>query len=397
MQPPPEAILVKAIRTHAADTFDVRVLVSTPSRQAWYGKDPKLRDTLGGYEICLKNAREALHRARNSMRNEWDARTIYVENTPPQYRNIAGIYQFISCLLPKRDADVLTARVQHISLPRHHLDKLDDKPKCKGFALVTLGTSEDVDYLLQNWPWQRARSTLDANASKHSQEAARFGFRTTAKIHWNKLNEEYLSYRQKLLDQIAKEESAIGDALPGASAAPAHAVAEVAEGTETHVETPALDLSAPYPPGCLVFVRYVHPETNKTTLRKLLSQAFKDTEAPDVGIDYVDFNKGMNTCHIRLAAPRYTKQLVHFFSENPTVQAEGLDGAGTRRVDEKQKAIAVERVSGEREELYWGKVPEKVRRQAVEKAVRGSAQGLGGADQQKQEAGEPKRKRRRRG
>ena len=29
-------------------------------------------------------------------------------------------------------------------------------------------------------------------------------------------------------------------------------------------------------------------------------------------------------------------------------------------------------MTGEREKLYWGKVPEKVRRQAVEKAVAGS-------------------------
>ena len=53
-----------------------------------------------------------------------------------------------------------------------------------------------------------------------------------------------------------------------------------------------LDYNAPYPPGCLVHVRHVHPETNKTTLRKLFAKASSEDDA---GIDYVDFNKGMIT------------------------------------------------------------------------------------------------------
>jgi hypothetical protein len=36
---------------------------------------------------------------------------------------------------------------------------------------------------------------------------------------------------------------------------------------------------------------------------------------------------------------------------------------------EDDKSIAMERVRGKKEELYWDKIPEKVRRQAVDKAV----------------------------
>jgi hypothetical protein len=35
-----------------------------------------------------------------------------------------------------------------------------------------------------------------------------------------------------------------------------------------------------------------------------------------------------------------------------------------------QKAITTEIIEGKKEEVYWEKVPEKVRRQAVDKAVR---------------------------
>lgn len=53
---------------------------------------------------------------------------------------------------------------------------------------------------------------------------------------------------------------------------------------------------AEFPQGCLVFVQNVHPQTNKTTLRKLLGRAFEshgsDSGQDDV-VDYVDFSKGL--------------------------------------------------------------------------------------------------------
>lgn len=74
-------------------------------------------------------------------------------------------------------------------------------------------------------------------------------------------------------------------------------------------------------------------------------------------------------CYLRLAGPRYTQRLIDYFVENPRVQAEGLDSLGSG--DGNGKPITVEAITGDREGLYWGKVPEKVRRQAVEKAVKG--------------------------
>lgn len=50
------------------------------------------------------------------------------------------------------------------------------------------------------------------------------------------------------------------------------------------------------------------------------------------------------------------------------MQSHGLDDAGTD-LDADSKPITVEIVQGRREQLYWEKVPEKVRRQAVQKAT----------------------------
>lgn len=46
-----------------------------------------------------------------------------------------------------------------------------------------------------------------------------------------------------------------------------------------------------YPTNCLVFVKNINPQTNKTTLKTLFSRA---TEASGT-IDYVDFNKGLDS------------------------------------------------------------------------------------------------------
>jgi len=50
------------------------------------------------------------------------------------------------------------------------------------------------------------------------------------------------------------------------------------------------------------------------------------------------------------------------------VQERGLDDTGTTQKSNGD-TITMEIVQGKREELYWDKVPEKVRKQAVQKAV----------------------------
>lgn len=77
---------------------------------------------------------------------------------------------------------------------------------------------------------------------------------------------------------------------------------------------------------------------------------------------------------------------MHYLSSNPIIQTTGLNASGSRptrlgasssdnRVESsfastsQFKPLLVEKVLGKREEVYWEKVPEKVRRQAVDKAL----------------------------
>ncbi|KAI0355487.1 hypothetical protein OH77DRAFT_1480149 [Trametes cingulata] len=447
----PESAYVKAVRTHAAELLEVRMRVSAPSKAGWYGAGESSKDEGGGYEIRRKDWREALPRARNSTRAEWESRTVYMECIPLAHRALPSIYHFASSLLsllapssppPPTSHPALTTRIQAISLPAHHLDRPGSMPKPKGFALVTFAHEEDAARVVDEWPWLPRRTALPPSSASEKEgeerdkgrgsaeavarEAVKFGFRTLRKARWDELKEEYLAYRQRLLDEISQSSSSGPPRATAASSSQeedqraAHAPQEHASAdgdaaeTSTTADRPAsgtLNPDAPFPPGCLVYVRNVHPETNKTTLKALFAAHGFGASASASGaaaLDYVDYSKGMTSCHIRLSTPHHALTLVSAFQTRPVVQSQGLDSAGTPvpegcSEEERAKAISMELVQGTREELYWSKVPEKVRREAVRKAIAQAGSGEGEAGEQDQageedagqEGGKRKRKRRR--
>jgi hypothetical protein len=142
------------------------------------------------------------------------------------------------------------------------------------------------------------------SATEISCLARQYDFRVITKKRWLQLKAEYLTYRQKLVDEMnayqdtrqhPPRNTRVSDMPDIMSTMPAVSLSDV--------KTTKLSLSpsSPYPPSCLAFVKHVHPETTKTTLRSLLSQAFNSQDAQlseknhEGGLDYVDFNKGMDT------------------------------------------------------------------------------------------------------
>jgi len=219
-----------------------------------------------------------------------------VENIPPQHRTTAGIARIIHSLTTSTTTpNSLMQAVQHIWLPPHVQDKLVDRPKCKGFALITLSSTEQAEKLVRQWPWNVRRTDLHNVAdTAEAREAVKFGFRVMPRGRWEELREEYIAYRQTLLDTLAYTVQDPDETME------ADAIEEDATPLETVPDLPTTDLWSPYPQGCLIFVRNVHSETNKTTLRALFSQAFAESDTPDTGVDYVDFSKGMDTvCPLR--------------------------------------------------------------------------------------------------
>ena len=165
---------------------------------------------------------------------------------------------------------------------------------------MTLADQQDVESLLATWPWdkQSISHTHDTPSldDDYAREAAKFGLRTLSKSRWDQLKEEYLSYQRQLLDELVTYNEGSSDFRQGIDADIQEQVGEYDTASQPEYEqasTATTTLTSPYPLNCLVFVRNVHSETNKTTLRKLFSLAFD--AATSEGLDYVDFNKGMDS------------------------------------------------------------------------------------------------------
>lgn len=194
------------------------------------------------------------------------------------------------------------SRIQGISLPLHHQDKPGDQPVCKGFAIIVLARKEDAEYLQAEWPWIRnavdESKTNTIPRSAEFQDAIKFGSRALSKVRWEQLREEYLAYRGRLVEEINAFEDAEPLVTIPYDASEKDQYIPLKE-PPVNSETPLINLSSPYPPSSLVFVRNIHPETNKTTLRKFFATSLKGSLADGTirsdGLDYVDFNKGMDS------------------------------------------------------------------------------------------------------
>jgi hypothetical protein len=60
--------------------------------------------------------------------------------------------------------------------------------------------------------------------------------------------------------------------------------------------------------------------------------------------------------------------LIDHFNANSVIQSSGLGGTASSS-SSADKAILMEMVLGKKEELYWEKVPEKIRRNIMEKGM----------------------------
>ncbi|KAJ8087227.1 hypothetical protein AAF712_002759 [Marasmius tenuissimus] len=385
-----ETAMVRSLRSRDTQ-LDVRMMFVKPEWHSW-GKAKDQKDA-GMYEIRRKDWQTLDTQLGKYSKDYWDNRTIYVENLPVQCKSVETISRFASALLASSygqiaepsspspfKSPVFSPTIQAVTLPPHHLAKDGDEPKCKGFAFVILTTTEDLEFLLEKWPWKRNTHDTSA-ASSDIKEAHRFGFRCLTRGRWEALKEEYLEYRRKLVKELVsfeeeQQETSGGKHEPVRQRDEYHQYQATVTDEQAHPLGSSLTSSSPFPPSCLVFVRNVHPETNKTTLKSLFARSFSTVPQPGTqlnGLDYVDYNKGMNTCYLRLSTPGHATALVDYFKCNNIVQGSGLDGCGSPlplESAEDMHAIIMELVLGRREELYWEKVPTKVKHAAVQKCLK---------------------------
>ncbi|KAJ3824021.1 hypothetical protein EV361DRAFT_353297 [Lentinula raphanica] len=404
-----ETAIVKALRKHAGNHVEVRMLLSGPT---WSNFGPSSTSTDEGMYEIRPRTRMLEGVEVTYTRDYWAKRTVYIENIPLHHRTTHGIFHLIRNLSSSSDS----FKIQSISFPPHHLDleidpsdpqssRSSSSSKCKGFAFVVFSTLEDVDRFCTTWDWKRPQSKAGvetdssfasasdtpSNAELAVSEARKHGFRALPKIRWDQLKEEYLAWQRQLREQVLAEQDRQKEEL-------ASQMKEELGDEELHLKESKVDSnstsssaalpssqlssssSSSYPQNCLVFVRNVHPGTNKTTLRSLFSKALasgglqKSSQPQDQNIDYVDYTKGMDTCYVRFSSPSHAPALQKHFLRHRIVQEMPLDDNGVDLTIGAEKAgaskhIEVEVIQGKKEEIYWEKVPMKVRQEAVRKAL----------------------------
>lgn len=74
-----EVAVAKALRLHAAETLEIRMVFSAPTWSNWSGKDASKTDP-GMYEIRRKSPGIEDHQYSRAY---WEERTLYMVNSPP--------------------------------------------------------------------------------------------------------------------------------------------------------------------------------------------------------------------------------------------------------------------------------------------------------------------------
>jgi len=226
-----------------------------------------------------------------SMDRVTDDVSAFQEKLPPRIRSTATVYRFVWSLLNGRKSCPFDA-IQDVRLSPPADGETESKRTFKGFAFVTLSSTDLVKQLSEDWPWlpgdrpAPVSSGISVTASADVADAHKYGVRVIAKARWEELRDEYLAYRTQLLSAVHEEERKSGT---GVQSRPGMAGPAL---PPQLLNGPHSTVTQDYPLGCLVFARNIHTETNKTTLRKLFSSTIG---FPRDVLDYVDFNKGMDS------------------------------------------------------------------------------------------------------
>ncbi|KAF5392290.1 hypothetical protein D9757_001451 [Collybiopsis confluens] len=395
-----ESAIVKSLRKHSEDDVQVRMVFSGPTWSKWgasSASSSSSRTDAGMYEIRPKKYVNSEAQEEVYTRDYWEKRTVYIENIPPSHRSLPRIYHCLRnvCRLPASER-LKDIKIQRIWFPPHYLDTDNDPssqptPKGKAFAFAVLSSPEEVAHVTNMWNWQRSCSvpnsevelsepTSDQQRTSPSSlallqedplmiEARKYGFRALSKMRWDALKDEYLSWRRKLLDDICDAQDN-GDILALTDGDFVQVQEDYGIQDASNEAIPPLTSTLSYPPDCLILIRNVHPSTNKTTLRTLFNKILANAQHGDA-IDYVDYAKGMDNCYLRLVSSLNAHRLISYFSDpsHRVIQSDALDDVGVLVHDVTGDSIMAELVQGRREEIYWEKVPFKVKQEAVRKAL----------------------------
>lgn len=161
-----------------------------------------------------------------------------------------------------------------------------------------------------------------------------------------------------------------------------------------------VDARGVYPKGCVVWIRNLHEGSTKAGLKSLFRDVLETLEeGSGKGVEFVDYEKGLDTvrplsfsecreegadsespqCHLRLSSSHLSSRLLSHFSSSPsthlspTYLSRSSPSASpdpeAPAPDPTRRPVAVQLLEGERERLYWEKLPESTRKLARKSAA----------------------------
>ncbi|KAL8277611.1 hypothetical protein RQP46_010043 [Phenoliferia psychrophenolica] len=139
----------------------------------------------------------------------------------------------------------------------------------------------------------------------------------------------------------------------------------------------AVDVRGAFPKGCVLWIRNIHFKSTRSSLRSLFTDVLEELEeASGKGVEFVDYDKGLDTCHLRLASSHLASLIHGHFSSAALVQTGSteLTPLSSAPVDpsDPPRPLKSEILEGTRERLYWEGLPEATRKSA-RKAAGGPA------------------------
>ncbi|GAA5982846.1 hypothetical protein JCM10908_006808 [Rhodotorula pacifica] len=136
----------------------------------------------------------------------------------------------------------------------------------------------------------------------------------------------------------------------------------------------ALDVQGAYPEGCVLWIRNVHENSTRTTLKALFGALLDQLqEGSGKGVEFVDYEKGLDTCHLRFSAPALARVMHEHLSSSPslhlsqtilTPSASLSPSSLAAATTASRRPLISTMLSGEEERRYWANVPEATRRVA---------------------------------
>ncbi|GAA5854969.1 hypothetical protein JCM9279_003591 [Rhodotorula babjevae] len=163
----------------------------------------------------------------------------------------------------------------------------------------------------------------------------------------------------------------------------------------------ALEVAGAFPAACVLWVRNVHEKSGRTSLKALFGALLETLqEGSGKGVEFVDYEKGLDTCYLRFASPTLASLVLSHLNSIPSLHLSptalsplGALSPSSRTAAESdlRRPLAASLLEGDAERKYWANVPEATRK-AARHAAGGTvallkAPGMGGGGERRAEGG----------